>query len=49
MRFLTVALIAALTTSVLAADKGKHAPGAYNLDLSRYDFIDTTQNRIQVP
>ena len=49
MRFLTVALIAALTTSVLAADKGKHAPGAYNLDLSRYDFIDTTQNRIQFP
>ncbi|WP_233144405.1 GDSL-type esterase/lipase family protein [Fibrobacter sp. UWB5] len=34
--------------NVLAKDAST-APGSYNIDLSRYDFIDTTQNVIQFP
>lgn len=34
--------------NVLAKDAST-APGSYNINLSRYDFIDTTQNVIQFP
>lgn len=47
------AFIALLSVNTFAADaKNKNnppAPGGYSLDLSRYDFIDTTQNVIKFP
>ena len=51
MRFLAAALIAALTTNIIASEAKKitAAPGAYNIDLTRYDFIDTSLNVIQFP
>ena len=41
-------LIALLAFSVFAKDM-QTAPGAYAIDLTRYDFIDTTLNVIQYP
>lgn len=41
-------LIALLAFSVFAKDM-QTAPGAYTIDLTRYDFIDTTLNVIQYP
>ena len=52
--FLVIVLIATFTSSVIASEAPQSkslttAPGAYTLDLSRYDFIDTTLNTIQFP
>ena len=45
-RFLFFCIVLAAT---LFAKEQTLAPGNYTLDLSRYDFIDTTQNVIQYP
>ena len=52
---LFLAIVLAAFTSNVVASEAKQAkplttaPGAYTLDLSRYDFIDTTLNVIQYP
>ncbi|WP_294984285.1 GDSL-type esterase/lipase family protein [uncultured Fibrobacter sp.] len=48
--FLLVIFIALVATNALAGEtKQPTAPGAYSIDLSRYDFIDSSLNVIQYP
>ncbi|SHL16589.1 GDSL-type esterase/lipase family protein [Fibrobacter sp. UWH4] len=48
--FLLVIFIALVATNALAGEtKQPTAPGAYSIDLSRYDFIDSSLNVIQFP
>jgi hypothetical protein len=48
--FLLVIFIALVATNALAGEtKQMTAPGAYSIDLSRYDFIDSSLNVIQYP
>lgn len=48
--FLLVIFIALAATNALAGEtKQPTAPGAYSIDLSRYDFIDSSLNVIQYP
>ena len=51
---LIIVLITAFTSSAIASETKQSkqqltAPGAYSIDLSRYDFIDSTLNVIQFP
>lgn len=48
MKQLLFLIVALLATFTFAKDAST-APGNYTIDLSRYDFIDTTQNKIQFP